>query len=87
MVLIVKVFGFRIRNSVVEDKFSSFSGLFDSVCDFSVEIVRHWNFADLRDGVCWDSPTLHGHDPIVDGEFALILGDELLKLLLLSRFC
>ena len=38
----------------------------------------------MGDSVSWDSPRLHAHDPVIDGEHSLLLLKELLEVLLLG---
>lgn len=78
MIFVIEVFGFGVGDSIVEDKFSSFAYLLDSLSNLSIQVVGDWQVADLRDSISGNTPTLHGHYPVINRQFAFILRKQLL---------
>lgn len=78
IVFIVKVLSFRQVHRRVKNSFSLLADTFLASGDFVIQVAGDGHLGDFGDLVGGDAPRLNAHDPIVDGEFVLFLGQQLL---------
>mmetsp|Transcript_400 Transcript_400/g.786 ORF Transcript_400/g.786 Transcript_400/m.786 type:complete len:656 (-) Transcript_400:41-2008(-) len=81
VVLVVDVLGLGDVRGVVEDVLGGLGRALLPDRDLVVEVLGHGRLDHLGDLVGGDAVRLHAHDPVVDGELALALLDDLLELL------
>ena len=78
VVLVVKVVSCWVLHGLVQNQLSCLCHFLVTFSDLVVESVRDGQFADLRNGVSRNAPTLDNRDPLVQVQLSLALAEQLL---------
>jgi len=87
VILEIKTICFLQMICIIQNDFGSFSYSLLLLCNLLVEIIRNRESRYFWDRICWDSPRLHGCNPIFDWKLSSLLLQNLFKLFLLLWVC